>query len=206
MMGINKVVLNDTTKLDLTADTVTADTLANGVTAHNAAGDIITGTFNPVTSFNGRTGAVTSQSGDYSYYQLDDTPDVADYDTDGLMSSTDKSKLDGIEEGANKTVIDTEVTATSDNAVSSSAVYAAIDKFKPIEIIDTLTAGETDMIITDDAFTETSRIYIETNVFGVEPTAGEVFINPITGSKSLTLTFDAQTDDIEVTVFIFSGD
>lgn len=205
-MGINKVVLNDTTKLDLTADTVTADTLANGVTAHNAAGDIITGTFNPVTSFNGRTGAVTPQTGDYSYDQLYDTPDVADYDTDGLMSSTDKSKLDGIEDGANKTVIDTEVTATSDNAVSSAAVYTAIDSLKPIEIIDTLTAGETDMIITDDAFTETSRIYIETNVFGVEPTAAEVFINPITGSKSLTLTFDAQTDDIEVTVFIFSGD
>lgn len=200
MMGINKVVLNDTTKLDLTADTVTVDTLKKGVTAHNAAGDIITGTFDPVTSFNGRTGAVTPQTGDYSYCQLYDTPDVADYDTDGLMSSTDKIKLDDIEEGATKTIIDTEVTATSDNAVSSSAVYAAIDNFKPIEIIDTLSAGETDMTITDDAITETSRIYIETNVFGVEPTAAEVLNN------ALALTFDAQTDDIEITVFIFSGD
>lgn len=43
-MGINKVVINDVTKLDLTGDTVTASDLASGVVAHNAAGDQITGT------------------------------------------------------------------------------------------------------------------------------------------------------------------
>jgi hypothetical protein len=42
-MGVNLVVINGTTKLDLTADTVTADTLKKGKTAHNAAGDVITG-------------------------------------------------------------------------------------------------------------------------------------------------------------------
>jgi hypothetical protein len=206
MMGINKVILNDATKLDLTADTVTADTLANGVTAHNAAGDIITGTFNPVTSFNGRTGAVTPQSGDYSYDQISNTPTGATSETDGLMSSTDKSKLDGIEEGANKTVVDTEVTVDSDNAVSGGAVYAAIDSLKPKKLTATLTAEETTLTFTDDAITETSRIYIETDVFGVEPTTAEVFTNPVSNTSTLTLTFDAQTDDIGVTVFIFSGD
>ncbi len=43
-MAINKVVLNDVVKLDLTADTVTADKLSEGITAHDAAGNPVTGT------------------------------------------------------------------------------------------------------------------------------------------------------------------
>lgn len=48
-MAINKVVLNDVVKLDLTGDTVTADKLSEGVTAHDAAGNPITGTMNVTT-------------------------------------------------------------------------------------------------------------------------------------------------------------
>ena len=40
---INKVVINDTTLLDLTEDTVTAKTLVEGVTAHDKSGASITG-------------------------------------------------------------------------------------------------------------------------------------------------------------------
>ena len=43
-MAVNKVEINGEVKLDLTADTVTADTLAEGYTAHNAAGEVVTGT------------------------------------------------------------------------------------------------------------------------------------------------------------------
>lgn len=43
-MGINKVVVNDEVKLDLTADTVSPSTLALGITAHDKSGNIITGT------------------------------------------------------------------------------------------------------------------------------------------------------------------
>ncbi len=39
----NKIIVNGVTKIDLTADTVTADKLLYGYTAHNAAGAIITG-------------------------------------------------------------------------------------------------------------------------------------------------------------------
>lgn len=42
-MGVNKVVINNEVKLDLTADTVTPETLLSGVTAHNAAGELIVG-------------------------------------------------------------------------------------------------------------------------------------------------------------------
>ena len=43
-MAVNKVVLNDVVKLDLTADTVTPETLAEGVTAHDKSGAQIVGT------------------------------------------------------------------------------------------------------------------------------------------------------------------
>ena len=43
-MAISKVVYGSTTLLDLTGDTVTASDLASGVTAHNSAGEVITGT------------------------------------------------------------------------------------------------------------------------------------------------------------------
>ena len=43
-MGVNLVIVDGNTKIDLTTDTVTAGTLKKGATAHNAAGDVITGT------------------------------------------------------------------------------------------------------------------------------------------------------------------
>lgn len=43
-MGINKVQYGNTTLIDLTADTVTADVLLEGYTAHDRSGAIITGT------------------------------------------------------------------------------------------------------------------------------------------------------------------
>ena len=43
-MAINKVIYGGTTLIDLTADTVTADKLAEGITAHDKSGAVITGT------------------------------------------------------------------------------------------------------------------------------------------------------------------
>ena len=43
-MAVNKVVYAGQTLVDLTADTVTADKLAQGITAHSADGEKITGT------------------------------------------------------------------------------------------------------------------------------------------------------------------
>lgn len=47
-MAVNKVALNGEVKLDLTADTVTPETLLKGTTAHNAAGELITGVYEPM--------------------------------------------------------------------------------------------------------------------------------------------------------------
>ena len=50
-MAVNKVIYGETTLLDLTSDTVTAANLCNGVTAHDKAGEKITGT-NPYNASN----------------------------------------------------------------------------------------------------------------------------------------------------------
>ena len=46
-MAVNKVVYGTTVLVDLTGDTVTADKLLKGATAHNASGEQITGTLEP---------------------------------------------------------------------------------------------------------------------------------------------------------------
>lgn len=47
-MAVNKVEVNGETKLDLTQDTVTPKNLLSGATAHNAAGEQISGAVAPV--------------------------------------------------------------------------------------------------------------------------------------------------------------
>lgn len=43
-MAVNKVEINGVTQLDLTQDSVSPETLLSGKTAHNKAGNRITGT------------------------------------------------------------------------------------------------------------------------------------------------------------------
>lgn len=90
-----------------------------------------------VSSFNGRSGEVVPQSGDYSYDMITGTPPVTTYDTatsssDGLMSKEDKAKLDGIAAGATKTTIDSALSSTSTNPVQNKAVNTAITNLKAV--------------------------------------------------------------------------
>lgn len=68
-MAVNKVVYGNNTLIDISRDTVTAETLASGVTAHNARGEAITGTMTA-----GGGGVVgkpyidTSQITDFRYF------------------------------------------------------------------------------------------------------------------------------------------
>lgn len=52
---------------------------------------------------------------------------VATTSANGLMSSSDKSKLDGIAIGANKTTVDSSLSSSSTNPVQNKVVYAAIN-------------------------------------------------------------------------------
>nr|DAJ97539.1 MAG TPA: tail fiber repeat protein [Caudoviricetes sp.] len=52
---------------------------------------------------------------------------VATTSANGLMSKSDKAKLDGVETGANKTLVDAALDATSTNPVQNKAVKTALD-------------------------------------------------------------------------------
>ena len=52
---------------------------------------------------------------------------VASQTANGLMSKDDKIKLDGVEDGANKTTVDAALDAASENPVQNKAVKAALD-------------------------------------------------------------------------------
>lgn len=63
-MATSKVVLNGTTIIDLTQDTVAASNLRSGFIAHNNAGTQITGAGSMVDSVNGQTGIVILDADD----------------------------------------------------------------------------------------------------------------------------------------------
>lgn len=52
---------------------------------------------------------------------------VATTSTDGLMSSNDKTKLDGVEEGANNIIVDSAMSSDSVNPVQNKVVKAELD-------------------------------------------------------------------------------
>ena len=70
--------------------------------------------------------------------------DVATTSANGLMSSTDKSKLDGIDEQANKTVVDSALSDSSTNPVQNTVIKQALDtQSARIDNIATLPEGST---------------------------------------------------------------
>ena len=73
--------------------------------------------------------------------QAEATPAAA-----GLMSAADKKKLDGMEAGANKTIVDAALDAASENPVQNKAVKAALDSklsTRGGEISASLNVGQT---------------------------------------------------------------
>ena len=56
----------------------------------------------------------------------DTTYNNATTSTDGLMSSSDKTKLNGIAAGATKTIVDSALSSTSTNPVQNKIIYGAI--------------------------------------------------------------------------------
>lgn len=58
----------------------------------------------------------------------DMVPGVASTSTVGLMSASDKTKLDGIATGANKTTVDSALSSTSTNPVQNKIVNTALEK------------------------------------------------------------------------------
>ena len=74
-----------------------------------------------------------------SYNDLNNKPSNATTTSDGFQSSDDKLKLDGIEAGANKTIIDSVLSDTSTNPVQNKVIKTRIDAVEAR--IDTITEG-----------------------------------------------------------------
>lgn len=60
----------------------------------------------------------------------DTTYEDATTSTHGLMTAADKVKLNGIEKGANKTIVDSSLNATSTNPVENKAVHAEFNSVR----------------------------------------------------------------------------
>lgn len=75
----------------------------------------------------------TGQVNDDELYFIQGEGEVATEDENGLMSSSDKSKLNGIEEGATNTIVDDVLTSTSQtHALSANQGKILNDKIKSI--------------------------------------------------------------------------
>lgn len=82
-----------------------------------------TGTPGGVTSFNTRTGAVTAQTGDYSYSQITGTPTLATVATTGAYSDLTGKPTLGTAAATNSTDYATAAQGTkADNALPASRV------------------------------------------------------------------------------------
>ena len=113
-MGVNLVVINGTTKLDLTADTVAAETLKKGYTAHNAAGDVITGTMES----SGSTSEMTVDR-----QTTDGTETIIVTGTESVNMTIDRQTTDGAE-----TVTVTAIELTNTNDATATAADIASGK------------------------------------------------------------------------------
>lgn len=87
--------------------------------------------------------------------------DTASTSANGLMSSTDKGKLDGVAEGANKTEVDDTLSSSSMNPVQNKVVNEAIAKIH--EKLDEIDDGANKTIV-DAALSETSTNPVQNKV------------------------------------------
>lgn len=82
---------------------------------------------NDLTSHIGDSNIHTSAT-EKAYWNAKASTDIATKSANGLMSSIDKSKLDGIESGANKTTVDSSLSSTSTNPVQNKVIKTELDK------------------------------------------------------------------------------
>lgn len=84
-MAVNKVNYGDETLIDLTEDTVSEDTLLNGVTAHSSSGNKVVGTVTVPT----KVSELTNDKGFTTIKELDLPANVKDYGAKGDGSTDD---------------------------------------------------------------------------------------------------------------------
>jgi hypothetical protein len=112
----------------------------------------------------------------------------------GLMSAADKKKLDGIAAGADKTTVDSALSATSTNPVQNKAVKAALDKKADLDSTGKVPSSQLPSYVDDvleytsksefPATGETGKIYVDTTANLTYRWGGSSYVEI---SKSLAL-------------------
>lgn len=138
-MAVNKVALNGEIKLDLTADTVTPETLLKGATAHNAAGELIIGVYEPmnIKQYTGTLLASGWAADSHGYQAQTITIDglKASYDVDpqwdvalsGMDKDADSALLTGFSRVSNFT--------TGANSLTAQCIGAPPEINIPIKVV-----------------------------------------------------------------------
>ena len=138
-MSVNHVIIDGETKLDLRQDTVTPQTLLKGTTAHNAAGELITGVYEPM-NIKQYTGTLlasgwAADSHGYQAQTITITGLKASYDVDPqwdvALSGTDQDADAALLEGF--ALIHNYVTGT--NSLTAQCIGKAPTVNVPVKVV-----------------------------------------------------------------------
>ena len=134
------------------------------------------------------------------------TYSVATASAAGLMSAADKSKLDGVAAGANKTIVDTALSSTSTNPVQNKVVQAAISNLNTLvgdtsvaSQISTAIANKVDAVSGKGLSTNDYTTAEKTKLSGIAAGAEvnqNAFTNVVVGST--TIAADTKTDTLTI--------
>ena len=219
----NKVIKTELDKkLDKTGGTLTG----------NLTGKYLTGTWLQTTASTdlGRTPekvAVLDGSG-WVYYRTpaeiksDIGADaVVTTSSNGLMSASDKSKLDGIAAGANKTTVDTSLSSTSTNPVQNKVVNSAINNLNTLvgdtavsTQIQNAVANKVDKVsgkgLSTNDYTTAEKEQVAANTTARHTHSNKTVLDKITSEKtaewdsSIIVTFHGRWNDTDNSI-VFSS-
>jgi hypothetical protein len=130
---------------------ITANLENEGGSSFDGTRDVSVGVIGTLPVTHGGTGGTTAAAARKALGVP--SMDTASTSENGLMSSTDKNKLNGVDEGANNTVVDDELSSFSTNPVQNKVVNKAI-----VEINEKLNGIEegANKTIVDEALSATS--------------------------------------------------
>lgn len=139
--GLNKVIINGSTKLDLSNDTVTADKVLNGYTAHDSSGKAIVGTASGGITPTGTISITSNGTHDVTQYASANvnvptpTPTIQSLSVTENGTYTAPSGVDGyspitVNVSGGGTPTECTVNTYSGNSLTSAAVYS--QKARPI--------------------------------------------------------------------------
>lgn len=134
---------------------------------------------------------------DYNAYTLTEATSSAA----GLMSAGDKSKLDGVEEGATKTTIDTNLSPTSKNPATNAAIYSRFLKSRVKVITFTLNTFSLSMVAGDilligisvyaggSLYSDTTNVYVNGTIYSssISLSAGKFLYLVAKGTATITI-------------------